>query len=228
MHKNSAAAWWAKFTPEERKAKRREYSARSYAKNKETVLKRQKEYRAANHELVKQQRAAYHARHPERVADANKKYNAANKEKWNPWRAAYQKSHPEVSARADKKWRSKEENKEKGRAYSRAYRAANLERVKAVNKQWRSENKVKLAALQSRHRAIVIRATARWADQKKIEEFYETAAGISMLTGDWYHVDHIVPLKSKLVCGLHCEQNMRVLEGVENARKGNRHWPDMP
>jgi hypothetical protein len=42
------------------------------------------------------------------------------------------------------------------------------------------------------------------------------------------HVDHIVPLVSKFVCGLHCEANLQLLPGPENQRKGNRVWPDMP
>lgn len=41
------------------------------------------------------------------------------------------------------------------------------------------------------------------------------------------HVDHIVPLQSNWVCGLHCEANLRVIPGAENESKRNFWWPQM-
>lgn len=47
-------------------------------------------------------------------------------------------------------------------------------------------------------------------------------------TGIRHEVDHLVPLRSKLVCGLHNEFNLGVISAAENNRKGNRFWPQMP
>ena len=37
-----------------------------------------------------------------------------------------------------------------------------------------------------------------------------------------FHVDHIIPLKGKNVCGLHVENNLRIIDGLSNMKKGNK------
>ena len=54
------------------------------------------------------------------------------------------------------------------------------------------------------------------------------AALRNKLTGVKWEVDHIVPLASRIVCGLHAETNLRVVPKLVNRIKGNRFWPDMP
>ena len=72
----------------------------------------------------------------------------------------------------------------------------------------------------SNKRAVKLRAIPKWADEKKIKEIYANRP-------IGYDVDHIVPLQSPFVCGLHWEGNLQYLPKKENQSKKNRYWPDM-
>lgn len=78
------------------------------------------------------------------------------------------------------------------------------------------------------HRAQTKRATPPWANMKAIAAFYVEAQYRSQKQGELYVVDHIVPKIHPLVCGLHVPANLRVIHWLDNAIKGNFHWPDMP
>lgn len=46
--------------------------------------------------------------------------------------------------------------------------------------------------------------------------------------GEKVNKDHIVPLCSDLVCGLHCPDNLEVVTESYNQAKSNKWWPDGP
>jgi hypothetical protein len=117
---------------------------------------------------------------------------------------------------------------EKMRGYWRSWYNRNIEQERLRSVEYGKNNPATRNAKNSRYRASQLQATPAWADPKKIRDFYVAADFLGMVTGEWHEVDHIVPLRSKLVCGLHVEHNMQVITARENASKGNRHWPDMP
>lgn len=92
------------------------------------------------------------------------------------------------------------------RAYAASYRAANREKVNAYD------------ALREKR---VRNARPPWAISFFIGEAYDLAVRRSRLTGIRWHVDHIIPIKSPSVCGLHAHTNLQVIPEIENKRKGN-------
>lgn len=68
-------------------------------------------------------------------------------------------------------------------------------------------------------------ATPAWLSKSQLAEiaaFYDEARRLTVATGERHEVDHVVPLHSPVVSGLHVPWNMRVISKEENNRKGNR------
>jgi|ERR1700679_863504 len=156
----------------------------------------------------------------------HKRYYQANKEKIKAQATEWQKDNDERAKDLRRAWQAA--NKEKRLAQQRKNYTKPDSARKLSNKKWRRDNPAKLRAIRARREAARIMATPDWANREAIFKIYEECRMTSELTGEEYHVDHIVPLRSKLVCGLHVEWNLQVIEGSENKRKGNRRWPDMP
>lgn len=61
-----------------------------------------------------------------------------------------------------------------------------------------------------------MKATPLWSDKQAMSDVYAEAKYLQM------HVDHIIPLKHSLVCGLHVWDNLQVLTPSENIHKKNK------
>lgn len=107
----------------------------------------------------------------------------------------------------------------KERARSRKRWLLYPEKVKATNLNWAKNNPNKVKALMktrnARRRLVVKQQCPKWADKEKIKEIY-------MNRPEGYHVDHIIPLRGKLVSGLHTQDNLQYLTISENSRKNNK------
>lgn len=90
------------------------------------------------------------------------------------------------------------------------------------HKKWRDENRGSVRAYSKMRKESVLKATPIWFEKSKVERVY-----VEAVKRGW-QVDHIVPIVSKLVCGLHCHDNLQILEPSINMSKKNRYWPDMP
>ena len=102
------------------------------------------------------------------------------------------------------------------------YREKTKEKLSVYLAHWRKENSHKMCAYANKRRALLIGATPAWADERKIESFYRQAALMNQQSPEMrYEVDHIIPLNSRLVCGLHTHENMQILPAKQNRAKKN-------
>jgi hypothetical protein len=90
---------------------------------------------------------------------------------------------------------------------------------------WKKRNPESLRADRARRRALEINAMPSWAQRRAIAQVYRQARRATFETGVLHHVDHIVPLRHKQVCGLHVHENLRVVTARENYRKSNK-WSE--
>jgi len=135
-------------------------------------------------------------------------------------------AHPDRRKASKLKWYLA--NRERWNEYAKTRRKKFPKEVAAAVKDWTIRNRAVLNAKKSKRMAARRGAMPKWANEFFIEEIYDLAKLRTKALGIKYHVDHIVPLKSDRVCGLHVENNLRVIPAVANISKLNRHWPDMP
>lgn len=147
-----------------------------------------------------------------------------------PCYAAYARSrralNPDIHRQAGKKFRR--EHTEEIRSAQAKWREENKLLGLSLTSAWRKRNRGKLNEYNTRRHVARKQATPPWANQFFMEEAYRLASLRTKVLGYNWDVDHIVPLKHKLVCGLHVHNNLRVIPAVENRSKGNRYWPGMP
>lgn len=140
--------------------------------------------------------------------------------------AARYKENPLRHLLTGQKWAR--ENPKKCAEIMARWRKKNPEKIAAMAARTRKKCAAKWAARAMARHAQKLRATPAWGNEFFISEAYDLANLRTRLTGIRWEVDHIVPLKSKLVCGLHVEHNLQVIPKAINREKSNRHWPSMP
>ena len=77
----------------------------------------------------------------------------------------------------------------------------------------------------AKRRCDKLNATPNWLTNQQKEEMhliYRIAERITQNTGIQHDVDHILPLKHKLCCGLNVPWNLQILPDLDNKSKGNR------
>lgn len=145
---------------------------------------------------------------PEKERARHKKYIEENRDKRREYEKQYAKNNPE-----------------KIRANSRRFYNTNKEKELERCKMWAKNNRKWMNHYSSLQRLLRKQAFASWANEEKIIALYDESYKKTIETGILHHVDHIIPIRSKYVCGLHCEDNLQVLTAHENVKKSNKFRP---
>jgi hypothetical protein len=182
----------------------------------------------SKHPELKGLRRAYNYNCVECARETIRKWRFTNPEKARLSCKKYYKNNEEKASALRTQWRIS--NPDKVRAFNntatKKYRTENIEECRSRSRKWAKNNPDKSNATGAKRRAIKLRATPAWARLDVISDIY-TIAAVYRAAGISCEVDHIVPLKSTRVQGLHCEANLQLLLAVANLSKGNRWWPDM-
>lgn len=123
-------------------------------------------------------------------------------------------------------------------ARARSKAAATNPRAKVQAKAWRDRNKEKLREYQKKYKAdpakwealtesrdrnrwLKIGPVPQWADMEMICTIYRACQILSIMTGEPWEVDHLIPLRHKEVSGLHAPNNLIIVPRATNQRKSN-------
>lgn len=160
-------------------------------------------------------KADQYAKNPEKFRALSKANRAKDPAKTNATSSASRAKKPEQTAQYQSdyyelhKARIKLNVKQRAELLREELRPANSERA-------------------MRRKARKILASPDWASVSAIKAVYVRAAELTKETGVKHHVDHVVPLQSRRVCGLHVEHNLQILTAKQNQEKSNKWWPDSP
>lgn len=100
-------------------------------------------------------------------------------------------------------------------------RIANPEKHREAHRRNYQKNKPTFMALSTARKKHIKKATPPWVSKRDLRKFYKMSESMTKQTGIKHEVDHIVPLRNRIVCGLNAPINLRIITKDENYKKRN-------
>lgn len=181
---------------------------------------------------------ARYAEDPEKKQAQNKAWLELHKEEASEYQKQWRKENEVRLKERSKRYYA--ENAEAERARLNKWKLENFERYKQAAAEYYQANKEDINARISKNRKenshIYAEHCRRYFAKRKlgtsskltekdlrdIKDFYALAKALTKATDEKWQVDHIVPLKHDLVCGLHVPWNLQVITAKENIIKSNK------
>lgn len=170
--------------------------------NKEYSKRYKKQYRKNKAEHVLEQRQQYYKDHKEYINERNKQWNKDNEEHIKLYKKEWAKQNYII----------------------------NKEYINYRNKNYKKNNPGKNALYLERRDNYIKKYTPIWYELELVTQIYlkrdELNKKWKLKGKDRYQVDHIIPIISDTVCGLHCWANLQLLDSELNRSKYNNYQKD--
>lgn len=184
-----------------------------YIRNKDKVKKKVSECKALNKDMIEEKAKISYYKNIEKNKEKRKRYYANNRVKSKQKSLEYYYN-----------------NRERVLETVKRYAEKNKDIIKIKAQEYNKNNPEIGRANSALRRARKKNASPKWLTATHlatIKSIYKAANNLSKKTGVAHHVDHIVPLSGKLVCGLHVPWNLQVLTQYNNLSKHNKFDEDM-
>lgn len=177
----------------------------------------------------------YSLRRKFKKAEYDKIYRAKNRKKITKQIIEWARKNPEKRKKHVEKWlltkpegyisdktkRWAQRNQDKVRLARIKFYRKHADRLREKHRKWMRDNKKQVYAYNATKRKRVKQATPPWA--RSGTEVFKQMRAFYLKRPNGCHVDHIIPLRGKNVCGLHVPWNLQYLSATENLSKYNKH-----
>lgn len=192
-------------------------------------------YKQINNNHIIQQKHKYRKNNKEQIKQYNKQYRNDNKEQIKKYlkdnrnhiiqsMKQYNKDNRDYHNQQNKIYYQK--NKEKKKQYYKN----NKEHINQLNKQHKKDNPDKVLLYTERRAKYLKEYTPKWYESNLIKKLYlkrnELNKKWNLKGKEKLQVDHIIPIVSKTVCGLHCWANLQLINAELNNSKKNNYQQD--